>query len=135
MRLLSAQSQTQALLRIMVQLEASGYICAESSCISEVFPNLLPFPSCRSSEFEVAQPFFMCGAGLFPAGLGSSGIKLCAMHTLEVSGNFRSLGVLTKLLSSCPPASPALKQRVMSGFKALPIPSPHLYSYGCRGSG
>lgn len=94
------------------------------------------FPSCRSSEFEVTQPFVIWGAGPFPAALVKAGIKLGAMHTLRGLEELQKSGGSYKtLLKSCPSASPALKQRVLSGFKALLIPSPHFSSYSCKGSG
>lgn len=101
-----------------VQRAPPSLKCSQTSSLSLPAGALnLKWPNLLSSE----------GFGLFPAGLLRAGIKLSAMHTL------RSLGVLTKLLNSCPSASPALKQRVISGFTAVLIPSPYFSSYRCFG--
>lgn len=120
--------QTQALLRIMVQLEASGYICAKSSCIWGVHKPP-PFPFLQ--ELWIWSHPTLCHVELdffFPAALVMAGMELGVMDTLRGLGELLKLEVLTKLLNSCPWASPALEQRVISGFKALLIFSPHFSS-------
>lgn len=125
--------QTQALLRIIVQLEASGYICAESSCISEVFTNLVPFPSYRSSEFEVTHPFVIGGVGLLPAAL--AGVKLSAVHT------FRGLGELQKSRGPYKTAQQlhfsiiCSKTEGDTWLEGSAHSLTHFSSYGCKGSG